>query len=226
MLTIDVQTDVTLSWLSDLGERQLPFATSKALNAVAKDVQTAERAHLRDIFHLNRDQWADRSMKITHFASKTELWAEIAVAPPGQTDKSDVLGKFEDETSKAPSQGGKSIVIPTADVARTGGGVIAKSQRPKAFHFQAAQGQHGGLTVLVGDNHTVLLQHPDGRGLIVQHDGHHTPGARDGTVLYFLKPSVTIHPDLHFERIGEAVVDARWDARFDEAWQLALETAR
>jgi hypothetical protein len=225
MLSIHVQTDVTLSWLSDVAERQLPFATSKALNATVKDVQAAERAHLRVIFTLRREQWADRAMKITHFATKTAPWAAIAVQPPGSTDRSDILAKFEDETEKIPHAGGHSIVIPV-DAKRTGAGVVSNTMRPRTLNFRPSPHASTGYTVLIGDQNTVLIQRPDGRGVIIQKNGPHVKGARDGTLLYLLRPKVAIKPDLHFESIGERIVDERWAEQFREAWALALETAR
>lgn len=228
MITLDVDIAGCNDWLTDVGDRQLPFAASKMLNALALDVQAAERAHLRDIFTLRRPQWADRSIKITHFAKKTELWATVAVSPPGAPQKSDILGKFEDQTEKTPAQGGRSIVIPTADTKRTAGGIISRGMRPRALHFQRAKNStgRGQYTVFVGDRETVLLQRPDGSGLIVQKNGPHKAGTRDGTVLYVLRPSVRIRPELHFKAIGERVVLARTAERWDEAAALALSTAR
>jgi hypothetical protein len=227
MLTITVDIDAASLWLTFVGEQQIPFATSKMLRDVAKDVQQAERTHLRDIFTLRREQWADRSMKITHFPTKTELWADIEVSPPGATGpgRADILGKFEDDTEKTPRRGGRAIVIPLA-AKRTGTGIISASARPKAFHFRPAAHQRGAYTVLVGDQHTVLIQRPDGSGVIVQHDGHHTMGARDGTLLYLLKPRVAIHPELHFHQIGERIVLSKAADRWSEAVDFALRTRR
>lgn len=225
-LAIDVDISQYNNWLTGLAEDQLPFAMSKMLNALATDVQVAERAQMHAIFHVNRDQWVDRNVKISHFAKKTELWAEIGIVSPGGGDRSDILGKFEDQTTKAPTQGGKSIVIPTTETKRTKAGVVSNTIRPRNLHFVQAKNQGGQYTVYVGDKHTVLLQRPDGSGLIIQNTGTHVKGAADGTVLYTLKPSVTIKPDLHFQSIGEQIVDRMSAQRWGEAAELALRTAR
>jgi hypothetical protein len=45
-------------------------------------------------------------------------------------------------------------------------------------------------------------------------------------VLFVLRPSAPIKPDLHFESTGQQVVDEMFFRRFDEAWERALATAR
>jgi hypothetical protein len=221
MITLDVDVTKAVSWFDDAEEKQLPFAISKALNDTAKDFQADERVHMHDIFHVNRDQWVNRNVKITHFAKKAGLWAEIAIAPPGE--KSDILGKFEDETEKTPSQG-HALAIPV-DAKRTGAGVLSNSIRPRNLNLQQVSSRNG-LTIYRGDNNTLMLQRADGTGLILQRNARHEPGARDGTVLFILTPHAKLLPNLQFEVIGEHTVDERFAERFDAAWDLAMETAR
>jgi hypothetical protein len=229
MITIDVNTSEALGWFDRVSHDQLPFAMSKALNATATDFQVAERAHLREIFTLRRETWADRSIKITHFAKKTELWAKIAVAPPPSRsggDNSDIFGKFEDETIKLPHNGHRALVIPL-DAKRTGAGVVSESIKPGALHFRRIS-TSGAATIYRGDKKTFMVQTADGRGFILQRTG---PGLHGdlfagSSVLFVLRPSAPIKPDLHFESTGQQVVDEMFFRRFDEAWERALETAR
>jgi hypothetical protein len=226
MITIDVNTSEALGWFDRVSHDQLPFAMSKALNATATDFQVAERAHLRSIFSLKREQWADRSIKVTHFAKKTELWAKIEVAPPGGDAKSDILGKFEDETIKTPHNGHRALVIPL-DAKRTGAGVVSESIKPKNLNFRRIS-TSGAATIYRGDKKTFMVQTADGRGFILQRTG---PGIHGdlfagSSVLFVLRPSAPIKPDLHFESTGQQVVDEMFFRRFDEAWEIALATAR
>lgn len=226
MLTLKVDVTKAVSWFDEIEEKQLPFAIAKSINATAKDVQLAEREHMHATFHLNREQWADRSVKITHFAKKTEQSATIAIAPPGSDAKPykvDVFGKFEEDTEKTGFQG-HAIVVPV-DATRTKGGIISNTMRPSKLNLQPVTSRSD-LRIYTGDRNTVLIQRPDGTGLVIQRTGPHRLGVLDGTVLFLLKPRVTIVPNLQFEPIGERVVDERFQERFDEAWALAMETAK
>jgi hypothetical protein len=228
MITLDVDPTTCLAGLTDAMERQLPFATSKAINETAKDFQVAERARLHDIFHLNRAEWAERSIKITHFAKKTELWAEVAVSPPGSggADKSDILGKFEDDTEKTPTQGHLSIAIPV-DAKRGKNGVLKNDGRPKAFHLQRVN-TRGTALVFRGDQRTFMIQMPDGRGWLMKRTGPGTHGSLfDGAdTLFFLRPNVGITPVLQFLPTGIQTVDARFILNFEAAFNMAMDTAR
>ena len=62
--------------------KQLPFATKEALNDTAEDFQKAERARLGKIFTLRRKLWAERSIKISPFATKQRQEVRIAIDPP------------------------------------------------------------------------------------------------------------------------------------------------
>jgi hypothetical protein len=226
MITIDVNTSEALGWFDRVSHEQLPFAMSKALNATATDFQTAERAHLRSIFSLKREQWADRNIKVTHFAKKTELWAKIEVAPPGGDAKSDILGKFEDETIKTPHNGHRALVIPL-DAKRTGAGVVSESIKPKNLHFKLSSST-GAATVYKGDKRTFMIQMADGRGFILQRNGPGVHGEffAGSKVLYALRTSVPIVPNLQFVPQGHKTVEERWVTNWDAAWAHAMETAR
>lgn len=232
MLDIDLKVDLTpfTLFLTDIERRQMPYASARALSALAIDVQQAERARLREVFTLRREQWADRSIKITHFAKKKEPWARIAISPPGANgaDRSNILGKFEDQTQKVPRDG-HSIAIPVAEsLGRKGTGIIPHRNRPSGLNFRA----NGGA--IQGDRGTFLIRLPNGRGLILQRQGRGRGrrGARahgssaDTKVLYWLQPRVRITPDLHYVITAERTFDRRWWQRMDEALDAAMRTAR
>lgn len=216
MLTISVDLDQLEHGLTDLEERQIPFATMKALNTMALAGQKAERAHLDEVMTLRRKDWDFKSIKITHFAKKSELYAEISISPPGSSgdQKSDILGKFEDETEKVSRTGGLVAVPVGRNIRRTKYDLPDRRDRPKAFNFHQV-----GRTVR-GDRGTFIVRTANGRGLILQR-------TRQGVrALYLLLPRVEITPDLAFDATVGGAAEAAADEAFDQAWELAMATAK
>lgn len=215
MIEITVDAASATRFLTELESKQIPFATKTALNTAALAFQTAERAHLRGIFTLRRPEWADRSIKITHFATKAEQWATIAVQPPGASgpQRADILGKFEEDTSKSPR--GRTIAVPvSARIKRGNTGVISKRDRPAAYNFR----QVG--KAIRGDRHTFIIRKADGSGAIFQR-------TKAGVfALYLLVRQVPIQPDLKFVPTAQQVVTRVWDTEFTKALESALRTAK
>lgn len=229
MPSIAVDTRSFRESLTDFQQRQIPFAQAKAINTLAINVQTAERLRLREVFTLRRESWADRSIKITHFAKKSEPWARIAISPPGASGaaRADILGKFETETEKRPRAGGRTIAIPI-NARRNKRDIIYGKERPTAFHFRQVGNR------VLGDRRTFLIRMPDGTGLILQRR-RKTAQARqlgyrgkdEGLIaLYRLMPEVSITPDLHFEPTALHVITRDWVTSMEAALELALRTAR
>lgn len=218
MLEIKVDPLKAIQGLRDIRTDQIPFAASKALNAVVLAGQKDERAHLRDIFDERRPDWLDRSVKITHFAKKKDLYATIGIHPPGADGEArkDILTKFESDTEKTPLSG-NTIAIPTG-VKRTKKDIVQKAFRPKALNFRREGGR------IVGDKRTFIVQLEQGRKLILQRVGK---GARSSTrSLYLLLPRVDIDPELLFEQTIGKAVDREWRQQFIEAFDLAVRDAR
>lgn len=224
-LSIKVDVPGFLDYMTEVQEKQVPFATAKGLNLVATDFQLVQRQHMAEIFTIRRQQWVDRSVKIEHFATKAEPWATIAISPPGG-GKADILSKFEDDTEKT-ARGSHGVAIPF-DVRRTKSDIIQNAQRPKALHLHAEGGR------VVGDKGTFIVKLNDGRELLLQRKdlgkraaGKAGRGTQErATLLYIFEQHVRINPNLHFLPNADRVVGERWDARFTEAWRLAVESAR
>jgi hypothetical protein len=224
VISIDVDVPGFLTLMTETQERQLPFATKTALNAVALDVQKREREHLRDVFTLRRASWADQSIKITHFASKEEPFATIAIAPPD--DRGDILGKFETDTEKT-ARGAHGVAIPV-DARRSKADIVQGSQRPAAFAL------HQDGSRVVGADGTFIIDLGGGRQLLLQRqDLGKRAAAKAGrgtqeraTVLFIFEPRVNIANNLKFGPTAETVVRDQWQARFSEAFDKAMETAR
>lgn len=216
MIDITVDLSGLTEQLTDLPLLQIPFATSKALSALALDVQSEQRKRLHEIFTVRRDTWVGRSIKITHFAKKAEPWATIAVSPPGGASRADVLGKFESDTEKHAFQG-HHVAIPIG-AKRNKRDIITKANRPGALHLKQVGNR------IVGDKRSFLVKLSDGREMILQRTGR---GRRSSVrALYLLVERVTITPDLEFGLTGERVVGKQWERRMEEALEVALRTAR
>lgn len=199
-------------------KRQIPFATSKALADIALEFQRRQRVHLGQIFTLRRRTWAERNIKIAHFPTKTELYARIVVESPGDPNRSDIIGKFEDQRTKR-ARDGRSLAIP-AEARRTSADIVRKSDRPRAFNFRS-EGNRA-----VGDRRTFILplrSRAGARG-IFQRVGR-GKGSRI-RMLFFLKPgAVPIEPTLDFYDTAIATVREEWGEKFDRRLREALASA-
>lgn len=212
MISVTVDATRALNYLSDLEKQQVPFAMARAINDVAVDFQLQEFLHEKDIFTLRRPDWVQRSNKVTHFASKTELWATVTVSPPGAANRSDIIGKFEDQTTKQSVRAGGMVAVPV-EARRGRTDIVVPSQRPKAFNFRQVGKR------IIGDRGTYIVRRGS-KQYIFQY-------ARGGDrLLYVLVPQVPITPDLEYLRTAEWTVANKFQLRFDQRWTDALATAR
>jgi hypothetical protein len=142
MIEIDVDPRKAVATLTALGERQLPFATMKALNELATGFQADERAVIQSSFTVRRP-WVLQGVKIDRedFATKEKLEARVRI-----DQQRDFFDKFEEGGIRTPVTGGihrkgggggsaRSLAIPV-NVRRTKAQIILKSQTPKSFNFR------------------------------------------------------------------------------------------
>ena len=225
MIDIVVDYKHVLRHLDDLAERQIPFALAKSINATVAaqsgrasygTVQGEERLQLRKAFELRRTEWADRSVKVTHFASKREPWATIGIHPPGASgaQRADILTKFETDREKRPKDG-HTIAVPVGSrIKRSNKGIISKRDRPKAYNFR----QVG--NAIRGDRGTFIVREADGSGWIFQR-------TKKGVfALYRLVTQVEIDPELHFVETALKTLDRVWAINMEKAFEEAMRTAR
>lgn len=227
-VSIAVNADGLRADLKTIREDQLPFALKTAINTTALQFQRVQIAHDRSVFTV-RKPWSDQSVKITHFATKTEPWATIGIHPPGGDERADILGKFEDQTAKQPFKAGGSLAIPV-DAKRNKFDIVTNRQRPKSFAFvQEQTNSKSGVRIYRGRSGAFMVQMPDGRGWILKRTGGGSRGSLfDGTqVLYVLtKNAVHITPDLDFASNAIAVVEGGWHINMELAYNDALSKAR
>ena len=246
MITIKVNAQGALVALAQ-AHGQMEYAMSLALNRVANDGQRAEQDRLRRVFHLRREQFVIRGIKIekTDRATKTS-WRVVISIPVSQ----DFLKKFEEGDPKVPRQG-KWLWIPNPVVFQNK--IINRGNplHPKNLHFAKSKGGQ-----LVGDQRTFMLKGKNGKPLVIQRtdrglakgsysimrsmtlDNVHTGmGPREkkqkgirrsaGTrLLYTLVSRVSTPVRLEFVNTITNEVQARWPERLDQAIRDAMRTAR
>lgn len=225
MIEIEINYKHVVAHLDDMAKQQIPFALSKALNATVAQpkgaasglmptVQGAERLQLRKAFELRQPLWADRSIKVTHFANKREPWATIGIHPQGGDERSDIFGKFETDREKRPKEG-RTIAVPVSPkLKRNNKGIISKRDRPRAYEFRQV-----GKSIR-GERGTFIVRQADGSGLILQR-------TRQGVfALYRLVTRVEIEPDLQWYATAFGTVERVWQPNMLKALDEALRTAK
>jgi hypothetical protein len=234
---MDVSIDLTTfrEGLDRIAERQLPYAVMRGLNTLVTTVQDVEREHVANAFTLRRPDWFNRSIKVTHFATKQTLVASIGVHPPGGDARADILGKFEDGGVKR-SVGPHGLVAIPIQVKGTKSGLIPDAIRPKNLNLRDTTSPSDRM-LGKGYKRTFIVQLSNGDRAIFQRIGTRSRDKRrlgrrllglDPSVvlLYYLKPSVPIAPELQFHETAIRVTNTDWSRIFAAAWQQALATAR
>ena len=203
-MIIDMNVQVDLKeWQDRLNQYpdQIAYAFSTAVNKTIMAAQNDIREHEQTIFHVRRESYVKRSIKITQFATKKDQTATVAVSPPGGAP--DVISKFEEGGTKTPTTAAH-VAIPEEAVQPDINKVIGKAKRPRNIK--------GSFILKVGD-----------REYIAWHDKRKSKVLKFG---YRLVDSVQIKPILNFVSIATEVVKREWDKQFSEAWKRAVETRK
>jgi hypothetical protein len=129
MIVLRVSIDANAPMIQR-GERQIPFALQKAVNASMITAQQKQLKRMATVFTLRRPQFAKLSVKITKFAKKFDPVGEIAISPPG--GRADIFAKFEQGGLKKPRDG-HNLAIPIigSPVKRTKTSIVAVQNRPR-----------------------------------------------------------------------------------------------
>lgn len=132
-MRIDITIDPTaLKARTDREVKNLAYSTSQALNAVAKDIQTQQRVHLDQTYHLRKAGFMYRLIKIFRFSNARQgiPYAEVGV----DTSKNRVLlSTFEAGGERRPFTG-KHVAVPiTGGAARPSESALVKG----GFTFEA-----------------------------------------------------------------------------------------
>lgn len=76
MIKIKADARETVRWFDNVQKKQLPFACSRALNAVAKDVKTAEQMEMKSVFAAPK-AYTVNSVFVRKYARKADLTAVV-----------------------------------------------------------------------------------------------------------------------------------------------------
>lgn len=195
---------------------QVPFATSKAINELAKSFQRQQTGHMEQEFTVRNRLFVSRAVKIKPFATKRSLKATVQIEPPGGPRTADILAKFEGGGTKKPR--GSRLAVPQ-QVRRTKTGKVSTSLRPSNLQLTTVTS-----TVSKGAKRTFSIRLPGGRGGIYQRVGR----GRRGKVrlLYSFIPRARIKPVLGFFRRARMVARREFDGIFDRVYRLAVESRK
>jgi hypothetical protein len=155
-MRFDVQIDPSALTARTLREaKNLVYSTSQALNAVAKDVQTAERVHLDRTYHLRKAGFMYRLIKIFQFSNARQGIPFVEIGVDAKTRV--LLGIFETGGERQPFKG-KHVAVPIT------GGEARPSEMstiPAEFTFQQMKFKKHvtatGKTQWKGENGTFLI---------------------------------------------------------------------
>lgn len=216
-ITVTANTKKAEDMLTALVQKQIPYALSRATNAVAKDVQAAVRAELPGHFILRRKGFIERTIKILKFSNKRDRPIATTI---GTDPRFNFLAKFERGGTKQGAGGGSLAVPQVGGARRTIRSVVPSSLRIPALQLRKHT-TAGGKVQLKGLFRTFTVKTAT-TALVMQR-----VGKRGLTkVLYAFKRSVPIRPMLGFYRTAEQVVGGMWVRRASESLRDAVKNAR
>lgn len=185
------------SKMNDVVKKQIPFATSRALNKTAEDIRKEELSNLEKKFTL-RKPWYKPGTKLginVKKSHKTNLTAEVYTRAP-------FMKLHETGGTKKP-RSGKYIAIPTTNIKRTKKGLIGKAKRPRnlkrSFWIKSRTGQE------------MLMQRKSKRKV---------------EVAYMMEPKADIKATFEFKKTGKRVAEQKFKKNFEAALDDALRTAK
>lgn len=223
-IAIKVDAKDAIRFLTDLEQRQVPYAISTAINDTLKLGQRFEREHIRAHFTLRRPEFIERTVKISQFASKRNPVGVIEIDPTR-----DVLAKFEAGGRKQ-ARGGGALAVPIA-VRRTKTDLIVKNMRIRELQLRAHR-TNKGVVQLKGQRRTFTVK-GRGVGAILQRVGRKPKGSSLSAeiaggslrVIYAFKRSVPIPANLEFTKSILLAVE-EWPKLMDAAMAKAIATAK
>jgi len=233
-MTVAFRVDPTPAnqWLAGLFRNQLPFATSVAVNQVAKDAQDAIRQRLKSRFIIRKD-WVTQGITIPRFSDKADSPISVTVQIDPQRA---FLAKFEEGGTKVGSDA-QPIAIPAQSIRPAVVDLPPLALYPKNLGLVARHDVTGvkqpkgritkhDVLQLQGKRRTFVLT-TDMFGVQVPGVYQRTgPGKHDFQLLWSYKPQIPIPQRLEFVKTAAATVAQQWGVRFNAAFDRAVRTAK
>lgn len=205
-IDIDLKSELPkLGKWTDTAVKQLPFATSQAINDVAFMVRSNVRDEMPRRFTIRRD-WVTRQVDVVQKATKDK--PNALVGPKPQVD---FLARQQTGGAKLPR--GNWIAIPTQAVRRTKSQMISKADRPAALGNRVHVERVGRSTflALTGTKGAKARKGASGNRL---------------RLLYLLVPRAQLEPRLGLSEIGLPVVRSNFQPRLAYRLSVAMSRAR
>jgi hypothetical protein len=217
-------TDFGVSrYLTDVQQRQLPFATSKALNQTALDFQQAMRDSLPRKFTIRSGttkRFLERMIKIEKFdrSTKNKLSVTVGITGPGffpseTDDRAAILARHE--------KGGTFSAFPfylPAPGLRGATQEIPRKLYPANLRLAPRRTPTDYLPALKkGKLRTYIIPNVG----IFQRQGKDEIDS-----IWFFKERITLKPRLGFYDTAVKTVEERWAKNFTDSLAFALRTAR
>lgn len=219
--SIRFDTDALTRELTDTARRQIPFATAKALNATANDMQAGIRNQVTGrgfvIRSDNSARWLKQQIRRNpgeDFATKRQQVARVRIQDQGRASLLSLIDQGGQRTSRfAVSGAGTQVAVP---VRRTPAQRIPRTQFPAALQLKATpkgqiKGARGAFVVKTKAGDTLVLQRT---------------GKRKVQLRFVLERAVGVRPRQFFAPIAEKVALGRFNQNLDYALREALRTAR
>ena len=203
--------------------RQIPYATSVALNETAKDIQGSVRDRMSGIFNIRRRGWFRMAVKIRPWARRSRLLTVVSIDPPGHPASRQAITRHQQTHRRRPHRG-RALPVPVG--ARSGArGTVRANNRLDRLGLRVMSA--GSWRVYRGDRRTFMLRRPDGTGLVLRRRRRGAHGSLQGTnVLWGLYRETPVEGRLEFFRTAETVYARRWGRHWTAAWERAMSTAR
>lgn len=219
---------------TDILERQVPFATSLAINMLAKDIVGAGNGSIRENFVV-RKPWVEDAFWMSQASDKNQdpITARISM----KRDHG-LLNKFEEGGTKNAFSHDQPVAIPTTALRPGFSGSAPLELYPKNLRLmtrRTASGTLGpkgramrnGMLQIQGKLRTFVIDPATMPGAskwgVYQRIG---PGRHDIRKIWTYKSSIPIPRRLHFVETAQRTAEALWERRFEEAWARAVATAR
>lgn len=225
MLSIKVNAEGVLDKLSELEQRQIPFAFATALNRTAEEIQIAVRDEIKKTFTI-RSPWVLSNVRIRNAdrATKTQSSVTIEITPDS------VLTKFEVGGTKTARDGG-NVALPLL-AGRTKRDLIKRSERPRAFNLVNTSGAASNV-IARGQRNTILIRSKGGRQLLLQRVAKRSKFYGKGKgrdpnlkLLWVMVKRAQIPASLKFYQTATGVAGERFAINMKGMLAMALRTAR
>jgi len=228
--TYDPSLEVLEHFLITIG-RQIPFATSQALNDVALEFQNYQRIHQELTFTIREKQFFRFAVKIRQQdRARAEnldatVWIDDSVRRVkgvGASRRPDIWDRLQFQRTRKPKSGNKRLAVPRDEVKRTGRGLIKASEFPnklkRSFTAPLPSGDIG-LFTRIGRRQKAFVQPAKGARPTLRDD----PNVR---FLYALKKKTPLKPEFNYYSNAHFVFRRQWQGAWERRLIAAFRTIR